>query len=779
MTKVKALGKVRDRACNAWKVLKGSFTPGRTAVLGAATGIFTIFLLMALWPTIAFIRYIGWIPSLVFAVAVILAALLGALLADLAIRWINKIRPVLRIALLAGLPVALAFYSVSQAGGLLVYAFAILIAGLAGGALLLLWKNGRAGFTRKDKLLIFVSLVVGLTGLAAGIIWMLHPGKMTDPPVNAAMQVEGLPPVIGMPDPSAPGPYQVGYLTYGSGRDKLREEYREGVAFTTGTVDGSRFLTDWTGLRGKMRTGLFGFGPDSLPMNARVWYPIGEGPFPLVLIVHGNHIALDWSDPGYEYLGTLLAGRGLVLVSVDQNFLNGSHTNLMKGFQNENDARGWLMLKHLELWKQWMETDGHPLHGIADMDRIALIGHSRGGEAVAHAAFFNHLPFYPDNALEEFDFGFMIRSVVAIAPVDGQYQPGKIRTPLSDINYFVIQGSHDMDLSSYLGLRPFHRLEFSPGFGGFKAGLYVYGANHGQFNTRWGRKDRSSPNINFFNTGQLMEGAEQLQIARVYISAFLDATLKGETAYLPLFMDARTGREWLPETVYISQFEHSSGMFVCRFEEDLDLSTTTLPGGFIEGQGLAVWREQLVDLAWGNQDTRAVYLGWHRTEQDSILPSYTINLDPGSLPLHMGSSLVFSLADTGEKAPPPDKEGEEDGEKTEDAEAVGDLPDGEDLPLDFTVELTDATGHVVRFPISHFSPLQPRLSRQLTKLPFMQQVAEAETIFQFYHFPLEQLVPEGSGFEPGQLIRIRLVFDISSEGVVALNNLGFMDSLGR
>lgn len=783
MMKVKALGQAHDQVCKAWKVLKGTITPGRAAVLGAATGIFTIFFLMALVPGAAFLRHIGWGPTLVFTVATLLAAVLGALLADLVIRGIGKIRPVLRIALLAGLPVALAFYSVSQKGGLLVYAFVILAAGLAGGALLVLWKQGWPGFTRKDKVLVPVCLFAGIAGLVAGAIWMVHPGRMMDPPVNVAMQVEALPPVIGMPDPSAPGPYKVGYLTYGSGSDKLREEYREGVTFVTGTVDGSRFLTDWTGLRGRMRTGLFGFGPDSLPLNARVWYPLGEGPFPLVLIVHGNHLALDWSDPGYEYLGTMLAGRGYVLVSVDQNFINGSHTNLMKGFRNENDARGWLMLKHLEQWKQWVETDGHPLYGKANMEKIALIGHSRGGEAVVHAAFFNRLPYYPDNALEEFDFGFRILSVAAIAPVDGQYQPGGIRTPPGDINFFVIQGSHDMDLLSYLGLRTFHRLGFSPGFQGFKAGLYVYGANHGQFNTCWGRKDVASPAINFFNTGQLMKEADQLKIARVYISAFLDATLKGETAYLPLFMDARTGREWLPETIYLSQFEHSSSKFVCRFEEDLDLSTTTLPGGFIEGQGLTVWREQVVDLAWGTQDTRAVILGWRRTEQDSIVPSYTISLDPGSLPLHMGSSLVFSLADTGEEAPPPERAGEVDDAEGGDGPGGLDPEAGEEpsgfVPLDFTVELSDATGQVVRFPISRFSPLQPRLSRQLTKLPFMQQVADAETVFQFYHFPLDQVVPEGSGFDPGQLIRIRLVFDISNEGVVALNNLGFMDTMGR
>ena len=51
--------------------------------------------------------------------------------------------------------------------------------------------------------------------------------------------------------------------------------------------------------------------------------PEGEGPFPLTLIVHGNHNMIDYSDDGYGYLGSLLASRRIIAVSVDENFLNG------------------------------------------------------------------------------------------------------------------------------------------------------------------------------------------------------------------------------------------------------------------------------------------------------------------------------------------------------------------------------------------------------------------------------------------------------------------------
>ena len=51
------------------------------------------------------------------------------------------------------------------------------------------------------------------------------------------------------------------------------------------------------------RNSYWGFTPKEMPLNARVWYPDGPGPFPLVLVVHGNHNMRDFSDPGYDYLG--------------------------------------------------------------------------------------------------------------------------------------------------------------------------------------------------------------------------------------------------------------------------------------------------------------------------------------------------------------------------------------------------------------------------------------------------------------------------------------------
>jgi hypothetical protein len=164
-------------------------------------------------------------------------------------------------------------------------------------------------------------------------------------------------------------------------------------------------------------------------------------------------------------------------------------TDLWEGLDKENNARGWLLLEHLRVWHAWNVDEQNPFHSKVDTERIALVGHSRGGEAVALAAAFNRLPYNPDNAAARFDYGYHIRSIVAIAPVDRQYRPTGSSTRLEDINYFTIQGSHDSDVSSFDGLNQFDRVRFTGKADVFKSTVYVYGANHGQFNTSWGEFD--------------------------------------------------------------------------------------------------------------------------------------------------------------------------------------------------------------------------------------------------------------------------------------------------
>lgn len=649
----------------------------------------------------------------------------------------------------------LALFALPVLLGLLAAGFgAIVVASSLGAGIAVLARGGWREATRIQRTIAVAGLALGVAGLVLGAAWLLDDGSPLVLPPHAAAQVEPL----ALPDPSQPGSYTVRTLFYGSGRDRHRAEYGADVDLVTGPVDGSALVERWTGLR----TGYWGFGPETLPLNGRVWYPEGEGPFPLVLILHGNHAMEDFSDPGYAYLGELLASRGFILVSVDENFLNLSpfaDALVISSLKEENDLRGWLLLEHLQVWRDWNATLDNPFYHKVDLDNVALIGHSRGGEAIAVAAAFNNLPYYPDDATVRFDYGFDIRSVVAIAPIDGQYKPAGRGTVLENVNYLVLHGAHDMDVISFAGARQYARVRFTDGGNWFKAALYIYGANHGQFNTSWGRKDLFEPLMRVFNLEQLMPAEQQEHIAEVYISAFLEATLRGETGYRPLFRDHRRAREWLPDTIYLSQYEDAATRLVSTYQEDINVATTTLPGGAQVGENLAVWREQLVKARWGDMDNHAVYLGWD-ADGAATTARYTIQLPERGLTLTQNSILVFALADANEDPTPETKDAGQKGERE---------------PIDLTLKVVDSTGEVARLPLSHFAFLQPQLEGRIGKAAFMSPLPRSEVVFQHFEFPLAAFVAANPAFDPTGLAQVRFVFDRTQMGGVALDDVGFRD----
>ena len=113
-------------------------------------------------------------------------------------------------------------------------------------------------------------------------------------------------------------------------------------------------------------------------------------------------------------------------------------------------------------------------------------------------------------------------------------------TPLENINYCTIQGSHDSDIPSFYGLNQFDRVKFTGANDWFKSAVYVYAANHGQFNTIWGNFDVGEGLVKrLVNTSAALDAADQRRVAEVYISAFLDCTLRDVSEYRQLFQDCR------------------------------------------------------------------------------------------------------------------------------------------------------------------------------------------------------------------------------------------------
>ncbi len=415
--------------------------------------------------------------------------------------------------------------------------------------------------------------------------------------------------------------------------------------------------------------------------------PRGDGPFPLALIVHGNHRMEDHSDPGYAYLGELLASQRIIMASVDENYINGTWSGDFRG--KEMQLRGWLLLEHLHLWHEWNRTPGHRFEGRIDVEKVALMGHSRSGEAVAIAHAFNQLAHYPDDATVDFDYGFNTRSLVALAQIDRRYPR---RMKLENVNFLALQGSYDADEPSFHGLRQFRRLTFTDDDYWFKAGIYIHHANHGQFNSSWGRFDSGFPGRWLLNTGPLISGEDQREIAKVYISAFLLATLRGVDDYLPLFRDPRVASNGLPDDiVYVQQFDDSTFSPVADYEEDIDVTTASRAGAFIETEGLTLWREEeLLGRDKLTQSTNVVVVGWNESGA-----SYAVTLGHDKLELDDSMALSFFLSSSTEK---PDDD--------EDAESV---------PPELSVELTDAHGAVASVRLLDIAPITPPIKVQYLK----------------------------------------------------------------
>jgi dienelactone hydrolase len=779
--------------------------PGQFAIKGAAIGLmvltFIVFVIDVIGMSINFKD--PWILG--FAILVLVAVTLISFLSVKLIKLIFQIPRIYKLALVSCVTLLLLVRLNDERFAI----FMVLVFSLFGAGIAMFWKGYFKKLTTPKKV---VSVLGGLVGIA-GIGFLIYFGSVRglelDEQINAAKLTADKVPQLSAAAPGENGNFQFTTFTYGSGKDIRREEFAEGASYVTESVDGRAFLDNWKKLGGWWREKYWGFDAKELPINARVWMPEGKGPFPLVLVVHGNHSMQDFSDPGYDYLGEFLASRGMMLASIDENFINGSWTDVFGRLEKENDARGWLLLEHLRVWDDWNKDDSHPLFGKADMDKIALMGHSRGGEAVGHAAMLNELDYYPDDATIKLGYHFNIRGIVAIAPVDGQYKPGGTGTKFENVDYLTIHGAQDADVTSFAGAMQYERIKFTDSTYHFKSAVYISGANHGQFNTSWGDNDFGVTFKGILNLGQLMSASEQQAVAKVYIGAFLEATLNDKKEYLPLFADARTGKSWLPEAIYLSQFEDSNTRVWTDFEADFDVKTLS-DGGQLLGENLSVWRESEVDMEYGEKGSRAVYLGWNYeklnegidtlwkdgakpTLQDSILASYTISLDSMSFRPDSISVLVFALAESTESSNPKSsgkwvnankneeelsnenkEENIKEPEKENQAEETDDDEDEKtpDAPLDFSITLSDTSGEKISFLLSEFSHLQRQIKSRVLKIDFLDENDHSENIFQTFFFDLGKLRVLNSDFQPSLLEEIRFDFDQNEKGVIILDQLG-------
>lgn len=183
--------------------------------------------------------------------------------------------------------------------------------------------------------------------------------------VASAGSAGAVPVVAVLTDPGSTGPLTPASVTYDLGDS----------AFTTPSIPGVNELR-----------GIIHYPGES-----------GDGPFPLIVLMHGRHESCaktsGWpcapgdkevpSYRGYDYLGEHLASRGFVVMSIGTNGINFNDSIAEGGMI----ARAALLRKSLEMLKGWAGgAPGSPLPaGVGssiDFTNVGLMGHSRGGEGV-------------------------------------------------------------------------------------------------------------------------------------------------------------------------------------------------------------------------------------------------------------------------------------------------------------------------------------------------------------------------------------------------------------
>jgi hypothetical protein len=491
-------------------------------------------------------------------------------------------------------------------------------------------------------------------------------------------------------------------------------------AYVTGRINVSAFAnlgaaTPWP------------FANTNVPLNGHVCIPRGRGPFPIAVFAHGNHNPFENSTPGYLYLCQLLASHGIIAATIDVNFLNGSNFG-------ENDARAIIHLEHLKQFRSWNNTAGHPLRSKVDMNRILIVGHSRGGEAVGHASFFNRLaaigPVILDGSAGLGPYRFGLSAAAAIAPTDRQFVPVTGPTVVPD-SYFIIHGSKDSDVFTFEGYHTYERAHAvdlanaTVSDGKFKAMLWVHKANHNQFNSVWAPE--TPP-------GVAMPRPSQEQIARVHLGALAFAVLLDHREYFAVLRDHGVATAWDPAgTELVSQYQDPRRIFVQHNQEGLAPPVVSLPiQGTVAVDGVTAARQLTAMVGGAPTTTITLQLAWSNPNTRLLL-----QVDPATLPAERYKAIALRVGQSVEAANTANRD------------------------QDFTLEVSSGS-RTAAFRASS-------LHRLL--FPDPPPFGPAKIVMQTLRLPVARLLE--CGVDPSDLRSIALVFDRRQTGVVYTGDLQF------